>query len=329
MKKVLRLTESGLVELVNKVINEQITAYERLRDKIDLNPSGGQSDTIVIKSSSPMSFYKDVKNGTAGLRIDLNSITITMSDTGESVLNFKISPTSEPVIIIIPFSEETDGGSCPSCEKVRKSNPNAKVVKIKGLDYGTFGKNRKFQVFAIPHKERTSDVKRIEKATKKYSSQAINEIKNSEDFRSQIYDDKCPNAPYPSVTNPKRCGGTLTVGYGSTIPRFPELKKYVKGSKNHMTKQEGEQYIIKFFDENCVPIISETIKIPLNQNQYDALTLFVYNVNEIGDNLAKAINSRNKKEIKNWWEKYVYSGGKYMPGLLNRRRKELDMFFKK
>ena len=289
---------------------------EQLQYIVEELESESEDQIITIRNSNLLEFYKDVKNKTRNKRIDLGSIKVHLDAKGESFIIYRISSESNPVMIVIPYSEEIDKGSCPSCEKIKSLNPKAKLIKS-----GTFGKNRKFEVYAIPQ---------VKVGVKKYSRQAVDMLKSAraEDFKSQVYDDHCPNATYPSIKDRRRCGGALTVGYGTLVANYPELAIYKKGTKKHLSKSTAEQYIRKHLDNKVVPKIKELIWAPLNQNEFDALCVLLYNIGAPGVNLTAAINSGNPKEIKKWWSAYKYDNGEIMGGLVKRRAEELLLFFK-
>ena len=311
MPKIIKLTASQLKNIITQIISEE--------------ESFSSSQSFTIQDGNLNNFYTKVKTQTKGKRIVLSSIQIIVSDKANSILKFETSPSAKPVTLIIPFSEETDKGRCPSCEIVKRKNPTVKLVKT-----GKFGKNRVFHIYALPTAPTTSAETPIKPTRKKYatkySSFAVQHLKSerAENFRSQVYDDKCPDAP-----TSKSCGGNLTIGYGTLIKFNPELKKYQKQSKYHMSKAMGLKYMMKHLNTNTLPAIRSVIKIPLTQNQFDALTILVYNVGNIGPTLANAINTRNNAEIVKYWLKYAYSGGEYWPGLETRRKWELKLFFKK
>lgn len=80
-----------------------------------------------------------------------------------------------------------------------------------------------------------------------------------------------------------------------------------------------------------VEVVNNATKIPINQNQFDALVSFAYNMGVKGfkDSLVvKSINLKRKKEnIKANWNLYQYSKGKKLEGLANRRKDEIELYF--
>ena len=64
-----------------------------------------------------------------------------------------------------------------------------------------------------------------------------------------------------------------------------------------------------------------------NQNEFDALVSFAYNVGSI-DGLTKN-GTRTKAEISKCWTLYTKSGGRVLAGLVKRRDKEKKLFLAK
>ncbi len=111
--------------------------------------------------------------------------------------------------------------------------------------------------------------------------------------------------------------GKLTIGYGHT--------GNVSGP---ITKEQAEKLLKKDLStaENA---IQEQVKVPLNSNQFSALVSFVYNVgtgNFARSTLRALLNDGNFEEAANEFEKWVYGGGKKLPGLIERRIAEKTLF---
>lgn len=84
-------------------------------------------------------------------------------------------------------------------------------------------------------------------------------------------------------------------------------------------------------DEDLLPREKEVLKflkISLNQNQFDALLSFYYNCG-YSVTLFRLINSKSgRTQLYNWWTShYITSEGMKLPGLVNRRKKEADLYF--
>ena len=73
------------------------------------------------------------------------------------------------------------------------------------------------------------------------------------------------------------------------------------------------------------------VKKPLNQNQFDALVSFVFNLgcrNFAGSTLLRRIN-RNPQDnaIREEFARWVYSKGQRLDGLVKRRLDECELYF--
>ena len=139
----------------------------------------------------------------------------------------------------------------------------------------------------------------------KTSDKGIGLIKRFEGLRLKAY--LCPS-------------GKPTIGYGHT--------KDVKLG-DVITEEEAEQLLL----EDLIVVENEINKhnLDINQNQFDALVSFVYNVgvgNFRTSTLLKKIKTDpNDKTIANEFKRWVYSNGKKLPGLVKRREEEAKLYF--
>lgn len=123
--------------------------------------------------------------------------------------------------------------------------------------------------------------------------------------------------------------GIPTIGYGFTY-YLPSRKK-VSMSDRPLSLQEGESMLIEVL-KGYEGDVKRLVKSKLNQNQFDALVSFTYNLG--GANLAKStllkkINANpNDPSIRLEFEKWKYAGGKVFAGLEKRRKEEADLYFK-
>ena len=116
--------------------------------------------------------------------------------------------------------------------------------------------------------------------------------------------------------------GVPTIGYGST-----------RGVKMGTTITEQQAHDLLMKD---VAIAENDVKVhnlALNQNQFDALVSFTFNLG--GGNLSKSTLLRKVRAnpcdptIKAEFMRWVYGGGKVLPGLVRRRKEEAELYFKK
>lgn len=117
-----------------------------------------------------------------------------------------------------------------------------------------------------------------------------------------------------------RCpGGVVTIGYGHT--KTAKLGQVI----NHDTALK------LLFDDvlKTEKIITNLLKVSLNQNQFDSLVSFVFNVGPGAfrkSSLLKLINFGAFESAKLEFTRWVFSGGKVLQGLKRRRNAEAYLF---
>lgn len=138
----------------------------------------------------------------------------------------------------------------------------------------------------------------------KTSDKGIELIKRHEELRLKAY--KCP-------------AGVWTIGYGSTGGVRPgdvitEAQAEVKLREDLRT---AEREVGRH-------------KLNINQNQFDALVSFTFNVgsgNFRSSTLLKRIKENpNHPDIENQFGRWIYAGGKRLPGLVKRRKEEANLY---
>ena len=128
-----------------------------------------------------------------------------------------------------------------------------------------------------------------------------------------------------------------TIGYGNTF--YPNGKKVTLKDKP-ITKEYAFE-IFKFVADLFAKDVSSLIKSNITQNQFNALVSFAYNVGSdidqdnipegLGDStLLKKVNANpNDVSIINEFLKWNKANGVVVQGLVNRRKKETLVYFKK
>ena len=116
--------------------------------------------------------------------------------------------------------------------------------------------------------------------------------------------------------------GKLTVGYGHLIRPgevFPS---------NGMTEAEATELLCKDLLD-CEACVDSFVDAPLDQNQFDALCSFVFNLGcqrLKTSTLLKKLNAENYKGAAAEFDKWVNAGGKKLKGLVRRRAAERKLF---
>ena len=107
----------------------------------------------------------------------------------------------------------------------------------------------------------------------------------------------------------------FTIGYGHY---GADVKAGMK-----ITKEQADEYLKKDV-EKFEDKVNKYSKYNFNQNQFDSLVSFAYNIGNIDQLTAKG--TRTIAEISSHITLYVKSGGKTLAGLVKRRAKEKELF---
>ncbi len=144
------------------------------------------------------------------------------------------------------------------------------------------------------------------------SSVGLNLIKGFEGKRTVSYDDGV---------------GVWSIGYGTI--KYPNGVQVKKGDT--CTEQQAEDYLRNDL-EKFETAVNKLVKVPLTQNQFDALASFTYNLGETNlanSTLLKKLNKRDYQGAADQFLVWNKAGGKVMKGLVRRREAERSLFLKK
>lgn len=139
----------------------------------------------------------------------------------------------------------------------------------------------------------------------KTSPKGIALIKEFEGLRLKAY--QCP-------------GGVWTIGYGHTAGVKPGML---------ISKAQAEEYLKA--DLIAFERYLNGLGLALNQNQFDALVSFIYNVgtgNFSSSTLLRKVRANPQdNSIMDEFLRWVYSKGRVLPGLQRRRLAEMKLYF--
>ena len=130
----------------------------------------------------------------------------------------------------------------------------------------------------------------------------LNLIKKFEGCRLKAY--RCP-------------AGVLTIGYGHT--------KGVK-SGQVITQAQAEELLRQDIVNFCKKVDKYDKIYHFNENEYNALLSFVFNIGNL--NQLTANGTRSKKVIGEKMKLYTKAGGKTLNGLVRRRNEEYELYTK-
>ena len=138
----------------------------------------------------------------------------------------------------------------------------------------------------------------------KTGSKGIDLIKHFEGCELEAY--KCP-------------AGGWTIGYG-----------HIKGVKEGMTITEHQaEEMLKSELNEYEGYINNLVTAELNQNQFDAMVSWVYNLgggNLKASTLLKVLNAGDYAGVPAQMMRWNKAGGKVLEGLTRRRQAEADLF---
>lgn len=137
------------------------------------------------------------------------------------------------------------------------------------------------------------------------SKNGIELIKRFEGCRLSAY--RCP-------------AGVWTIGYGHTGSNVRAGLQITQEQADNLLKQD--------LTVHCNNV-SKLVKVPLTQNQFDALVSFEYNVGYgafASSTLLRLLNQKKYKESAEQFARWKYAGKKVLAGLIRRRQAEKDLF---
>jgi len=153
----------------------------------------------------------------------------------------------------------------------------------------------------------------------KISSAGVDLIKKLEGCSRFVYEDQ---------------GGYPTIGIGHLLTRTENMtgKIYINGEPVYY--HEGltdQQCVALLIQDLAVPVntVNEAVMVPLNQNHFDALVSFVFNIgccNFKRSNLLRVLNSGNYEKIPEQMKLWCYVKEKVSKGLQKRREAEIKLW---
>lgn len=115
--------------------------------------------------------------------------------------------------------------------------------------------------------------------------------------------------------------GVWTIGYGHTVGVYKGMKITQKKAEAYLLQDVAklEKYIN---NPSYVPFTAQ-----LNQNQFDALVSFAFNLGQ--GNVKKLCTGRTMNQIPSAMQRYCRAAGKTLPGLQRRRKAEAALYNKR
>jgi len=135
----------------------------------------------------------------------------------------------------------------------------------------------------------------------------------------------------------KDSAGLWTIGVGHLITEEELLSGYIligeklENCRGPLTVEQRDTLLL----QDLAPIIGpggaleKYIKVDLSPHQFIALASFIFNFG-VGafrrSTLLKKVNEKAFNEVPGQFLRWIYAGKKIIPGLVNRRRKEIGLW---
>jgi lysozyme len=138
-------------------------------------------------------------------------------------------------------------------------------------------------------------------------------IGRHEGFRSKLYNDPA---------------GHATIGYGHLVHHGPINGSEPAEFKRGLSRERALDLLQEDAATACAEI-NRSVKVPLEQHQFDALVSFVFNVGTGAfrdSTLLRELNAGKYDEVPTQLNRWVKAGGRTLQGLVNRRKSEGKLF---
>lgn len=145
------------------------------------------------------------------------------------------------------------------------------------------------------------------------SAEGVEFISGHEGFRSELYNDPA---------------GHCTIGFGHLVHLGECTEEDQEQYPEGVTHEEALE-LLRDDAQTACDAINDLVDVHLNQNQFDALASFIYNVgrgNFASSTLLTRLNVGAYDEVPAQLNLWTRSGGTELPGLVRRRQEEGEMF---
>jgi len=151
------------------------------------------------------------------------------------------------------------------------------------------------------------------------SQHGLQLLEQWEGFKLQVYKDSA---------------GLPTIGVGHLITKS-ELASGTINIASVPVKYAGgltQQQVTDLLAQDVVPAqnaVNNGVKVALNQNQFDALVSFAFNVGNgafAGSTLLKLLNQGQYDQVPTQLLRWTRAGGQVVQGLVNRRNNEIKLW---
>ena len=125
---------------------------------------------------------------------------------------------------------------------------------------------------------------------------------------------------------------TIGVGHLLTKSELSSGKIVINGTSVPYSGGLTNQQVLNLLSQDVNPAgqaVNNNVKVTLNQNQFDALVSFTFNVGSGSFNsstLLKVLNQGEYDQVPDQLRRWNKAGGKVVQGLVNRRENEIKLW---
>jgi lysozyme len=128
--------------------------------------------------------------------------------------------------------------------------------------------------------------------------------------------------------------GKLTIGVGHLLTQseLSSGKIWIQGEAVRYAAGLSDRQVLDLLAqdlEGAENAVNECVEVELQQNQFDALVSFCFNVGATAfknSTLLRRLNQGGYEEVPAQLRRWVHGNGVVLPGLVNRRKNEIDLW---
>jgi len=122
---------------------------------------------------------------------------------------------------------------------------------------------------------------------------------------------------------------TIGVGHLLTQDELSSGKILIQGKVARYANGLTKKQVIQLLAQDVEKFVTKQVQVELKPHQFDALVSFTFNVGNgafKNSTLLKVLNKGLHDEVPRQLARWVYSGGRKIQGLINRRNNEINLW---
>lgn len=156
--------------------------------------------------------------------------------------------------------------------------------------------------------------------SRRINDEGLRPIKQWAGFVGYAYDDFDLPATRRRIQSGDKVAGMLTIGYGSTGPHVKPGLVMSEAVSGRLLRSDLDR-----FERG----VAQALRVELSDNQFAALVSFAFNIGEgafVKSTLLERLNAGDYDAVPAQLGRFVFSKGKRMQGLVNRRAAEVGLW---